>query len=70
MSTFYHVGTEAATACAATLLLVTFLGIVPVGLVWAQVDHVSLRKVTAESEKAEEKLSADHPPQAHSDPPA
>ena len=74
MSTFYHVGAEAATACAATLLLVTFLGIVPVGLVWAQVDHVSLRKVTAESEQAsekvEEKLSNDPQARADSDPPA
>ncbi len=60
MSTFYHVAHGSSDRrCAATLLLVTFLGIVPVGLVWAQVDHVSLRKVTAESEKAEEKLSAD-----------
>jgi glycosyltransferase 2 family protein len=47
---------EAATACGATLLLVTFLGIVPVGLVWAQFEHVSLRKVTVESEHAEEEL--------------
>ena len=47
-------GHEAATACAAMLLLVTFLGIVPVGLIWAQVENVSLRKVTAESEVAEE----------------
>jgi hypothetical protein len=47
---------EAATACGATLLLVTFLGIVPVGLVWAQIEHVSLRKVTVESEHAEEAL--------------
>ncbi len=46
-------GHEAATACAAMLLLVTFLGIVPVGLIWAQVENVSLRKVTAESEVAE-----------------
>ncbi len=45
---------EAATACAATLLLVTFLGIVPVGLIWAQFENVSFRKVTAESEEAEE----------------
>ena len=44
---------EAATACAAVLLLTTFLGIVPVGLIWAQLDHVSLRKVTVESEHAE-----------------
>lgn len=49
-------GHEAATACAATLLLVTFLGIVPVGLIWAQVENVSLRGVTVESEHAEEEL--------------
>lgn len=47
---------EAATACAATLLLITFLAIVPVGLIWAQFENVSLRKVTAESEVAEEGL--------------
>ena len=56
ISSFYGAAPEAATACSATLLLVTFLGIVPVGLIWAQLDHVSLRKVTVESEHAEEKL--------------
>ena len=50
----FGANTEAATACAAMLLLITFLGIVPVGLIWAQFDHVSLRKVTVESEHAEE----------------
>jgi hypothetical protein len=59
ISSFYGVAPEAATACSATLLLVTFLGIVPVGLIWAQLDHVSLRKVTVESEHAEEKLEED-----------
>lgn len=54
MSSFYGVSTESATACAATLLFVTFLGIVPIGLVWAQFEHVSLRKVTVESEVASE----------------
>jgi glycosyltransferase 2 family protein len=49
---------EASTACAATLLLVTFLGIVPVGLVWAQVQNVSLRGVAEESEEAGEELKA------------
>jgi uncharacterized membrane protein YbhN (UPF0104 family) len=48
---------EAATACAAALLLTTFLGIVPVGLIWAQIEHVSLRKVTVESEHAGESLT-------------
>jgi uncharacterized membrane protein YbhN (UPF0104 family) len=45
---------EAATACAATLLLVTFLAVIPVGLIWAHFEHVSLRKVTHESEASEE----------------
>ena len=45
-------GSEAATACAAMLLIVSFLGIVPIGLVWAQVDHISLRQITTESEQA------------------
>jgi hypothetical protein len=53
---FFGVSPDAATACAAMLLLITFLGIVPVGLIWAQVENVSLRKVTAESEVAEESL--------------
>jgi hypothetical protein len=52
---------EAATACAATLLLVTFLSIVPVGLIWARFEHVSLRKITAESEHAGEELAEDKP---------
>ena len=53
ISSFYGAAPEASTACAATLLLVSFLGIIPVGLIWAQLDHVSLRKVTVESEHAE-----------------
>jgi hypothetical protein len=53
---------EASLACAATLLLVTFLGIVPVGLVWARFEHVSLRKIAAESEHAEEGMGVDQQP--------
>ncbi len=48
----FNVDPESATACAAMLLLVTFLSIIPVGLIWAQIEHVSLRKVAAESEEA------------------
>ena len=58
LSSFLGVTAEAATACAATILLVTFLSIVPIGLVWAQFEHVSLRKITHESEEAGEKLEA------------
>ncbi len=58
ISSFFGVRPEAATACAAMILIVTFLSVVPVGLVWAQVDNISLRKVTVESEHAEEDLEA------------
>ena len=53
---------EASTACAALLLLVTFLAIVPVGLIWAQFEHVSLRKVTEESEHSGETPPDPGPP--------
>ncbi len=57
LSGFFGVAPEPATGCAATLLLVTFLGIVPVGLIWARFDHVSLKNVTRESGQAEEDLT-------------
>jgi glycosyltransferase 2 family protein len=57
MSGFFSVLPEPATACSATLLLVTFLSIIPVGLIWARFEHVSLRKITAESEHAGEELA-------------
>jgi glycosyltransferase 2 family protein len=52
LRSLFAMAPETATACAATLLLVTFLSIVPVGLIWAQFEHVSLRKITVESEHA------------------
>jgi hypothetical protein len=56
---------EASTACAASLLLVTFISIIPAGLIWAQLEHVSLRKVTHESEVAEG-ITTDNPAPAES----
>ncbi|HEV2325519.1 MAG TPA: lysylphosphatidylglycerol synthase transmembrane domain-containing protein [Terracidiphilus sp.] len=47
---FLGVGREAAWACSTMLLVDTFLSVLPVGLVWAQFTHVSLRKIAAESE--------------------
>ncbi len=58
LSSFFGATPEAATACSATILLATYLCVIPVGLVWARFDHVSLRKVTVESEHAEEDLVA------------
>ena len=53
-----HVPPEPATACAATILLITFLSIVPVGLIWARFEHLSLRKIAEESGHKEEELRA------------
>lgn len=61
---FFGASPEAATACAATLLLVTFISVIPVGLTWAQFEHISLRGITVESEHAEEELEADESTQA------
>lgn len=65
MTGFFSVAAEPATACSATLLLVTFLSIIPVGLIWAQFEHVSLRKITAESEHAGEELTEAQPADSH-----
>jgi hypothetical protein len=60
LSSLFGVAPEPATACAAMLLIVTFLGVVPVGLIWAQFEHVSLRKVAVESEHAGEEVIKTH----------
>jgi hypothetical protein len=52
MHEFYGAPIEAATACGAVLLVVTSLCIIPAGLVYSRVAHVSLKKVTTESEAA------------------
>jgi uncharacterized membrane protein YbhN (UPF0104 family) len=49
MQAFYGAPIEAATACGALLLIVTMLGIVPVGLIFAQIEQVSLKRVASES---------------------
>jgi glycosyltransferase 2 family protein len=52
MHTFYGAPIEAATACGAILLLVTFLCIIPTGFIYSQLEHVSLKRVAQESEVA------------------
>ncbi|MGP8259846.1 MAG: lysylphosphatidylglycerol synthase transmembrane domain-containing protein [Acidobacteriaceae bacterium] len=49
MHELYGAPIEAATACGALLLVVTFLSIIPTGLVFARIDHVDMKKVAAES---------------------
>ncbi len=52
MHTLYGAPIEAATACGAVLLIVTFLCIIPTGFVYSQIEHVSLKRVAQESEAA------------------
>jgi uncharacterized membrane protein YbhN (UPF0104 family) len=52
MHSFYGAPIEAATACGAVLLVVTSLCIIPAGLIYSRVEHVSLKKVAQESEAA------------------
>ena len=52
------VSAEAATACGLTLFAVTFLTVIPAGLIFARAEHVSLRNVARASEGEEEKLEA------------
>jgi hypothetical protein len=56
---FFAAGPEASTACAAMLLVVTFLSIIPAGLIWAQLENVNLRKISVESEHAGEHVVDD-----------
>lgn len=61
MHTLYGAPVEAATACGALLLMVTALCIIPTGLIYAQVEQVSLRKVAEESEEAGKEVEAQAP---------
>jgi uncharacterized membrane protein YbhN (UPF0104 family) len=54
MHAWLGVAAEPALGAGAMLLVVSFLSIVPVGLVWSRFEHVSLRAVAEESEQAEE----------------
>ena len=52
MHELYGAPIEVATACGAVLLVVTFLSIIPAGLVYARVEGVSLKEVTSETATA------------------
>lgn len=50
MEKLLNVAVEPALGCGAMLLIVTFMCVIPLGLIWARIEHVSLKKVSAESE--------------------
>jgi glycosyltransferase 2 family protein len=51
MQKIFHVQFEPALACGTMLLIVTFMCVIPAGLIWARVEHVSLKKVSEQSEE-------------------
>jgi hypothetical protein len=53
MNAFYGAPVEAATACGALLLFVTFLSIIPAGLIAARLNHVTLRGAAQDAEAAQ-----------------
>lgn len=58
MHTFFGAPIESATACGAVLLCVLTLSIIPIGLVFAQIERVSLKKAADESGAAAESEKA------------
>jgi uncharacterized membrane protein YbhN (UPF0104 family) len=54
MNQFYDAPIEAATACGALLLFVTFLSIIPAGLIAARLNHISIKSAATEAESATE----------------
>jgi glycosyltransferase 2 family protein len=63
LTKIFDVGAESATSCAILLWLVTFAAVVPVGLLLAHHERLSLRKLSEESHHAEED-EAGRPPAA------
>lgn len=64
----FHVSPELATSCGIMLWMVTFMSVIPAGLLLAHREHVSLTKLekesTEEEEKVEQSREQDSPPEA------
>ena len=58
MNQFYGAPIEAATACGALLLFVTFLSIIPAGLIAARLNHIDLKRTATEAAAADEAVSS------------
>jgi glycosyltransferase 2 family protein len=58
MQRLYGVPAETALACGAAITLVTFLCVIPAGLIWSRFEHISLQQVSEESEHVAEALES------------
>ena len=61
LNNVFDTGPELAVSCGILFWLVTFMSIAPVGLILAHFEHLSLRKITEESESLEEAAPASLP---------
>jgi glycosyltransferase 2 family protein len=61
MQKIFDVQSEPALACGAMLLICTFMSVIPFGLIWARLEHVSLKNVAEQSEKLGE-AAEEHTP--------
>ncbi len=52
IQSLFSVASEPALGAATMLLIITFLGVMPIGLIWSRFEQVSLKKLTEESEHA------------------
>ena len=50
MQKIFNVQFEPALACGTMLLIVTFMSVIPLGLVMARLEHVSIKKISEQSE--------------------
>ncbi len=57
IQTLFGAAPEPSLAAGAMLLIVTFLSVIPAGLLWSRVEQVSLGKLTEESEQATEQVA-------------
>lgn len=49
LESLFHVRFEPALGCSAMLLIIGFLVVLPLGMIWARLDHVSLKQISTES---------------------
>ncbi len=58
LNNIFHVQPETATSCGILLWLVTFMAVIPFGLVLARLEHLSLRKLSEETHQTDAKPAA------------
>ena len=61
MQKIFNVQFEPALACGTMLLIVTFMSVIPLGLIWARLEHVSIKKISEESEHFEQEEAEQTP---------